>query len=226
LTFAGLFIFNPETLGIIGVTLRMSLVSSLIASVMGIGLGLLLERSRFPLKRIVVRICRTLMGTPPVVAGLVVYLLLMRRGPFGAWGLLFTVPAMVIAQVFIITPIITGMVYTYASRSAPAIRAFAKTMGAGRFQTQVLLIKEMSGEIYFALISAFSRAISEVGAVMIVGGNIQNKTRTMTTAISLLRNTGDFGQGITLGILLLLIAFILQSLSDLLRRNNTAEENI
>jgi len=226
LTFAGLFIFNPETLGIIGVTLRMSLVSSLIASVMGIGLGLLLERSRFPLKRIVVRICRTLMGTPPVVAGLVVYLLLMRRGPFGAWGLLFTVPAMVIAQVFIITPIITGMVYTYASRSAPAIRAFAKTMGAGRFQTQVLLVKEMSGEIYFALISAFSRAISEVGAVMIVGGNIQNKTRTMTTAISLLRNTGDFGQGITLGILLLLIAFILQSLSDLLRRNNTAEENI
>ena len=226
MTFAGLFIFNPETLGIIGVTLRMSLVSSLIASVMGIGLGLLLERSRFPLKRIVVRICRTLMGTPPVVAGLVVYLLLMRRGPFGAWGLLFTVPAMVIAQVFIITPIITGMVYTYASRSAPAIRAFAKTMGAGRFQTQVLLIKEMSGEIYFALISAFSRAISEVGAVMIVGGNIQNKTRTMTTAISLLRNTGDFGQGITLGILLLLIAFILQSLSDLLRRNNTAEENI
>ena len=126
---------------------------------------------------------------------------------------------MVIAQTLIITPIITGMVYTYASRSAQAIRAFAKTMGADRFQTQLLFVKEMSGEIYFAVITAFSRAISEVGAVMIVGGNIQYKTRTMTTAISMLRNTGDFGQGITLGILLLAIAFILQSLSDFLHKN-------
>jgi len=218
--------FNSETLGIIGVTLRMSLASTLIGSVIGTVLGLFLERGRFPGKRIAIRLCRTLMGTPPVVAGLVVYMLLMRRGPFGAWGLLFTVEAMVIAQVFIITPIVAGMVYTYASRSGPAIRAFAKTMGADRFQTQFLLIKEMSPEIYFAVISAFSRAISEVGAVMIVGGNIQHKTRTMTTAISMLRNTGDFAQGITLGILLLVIAFILQSLSDLLRKGEIAEENL
>ena len=203
----------------------MSFASTLVASVLGIILGLALERGRFPGKRIVVRVCRTLMGTPPVVAGLAVYLLLMRRGPLGSWGLLFTVQAMVIAQVLIITPIITGMIYTYASRSALAIRSFAKTMGADRFQTQILLVREMSGEIYFAVITAFSRAISEVGAVMIVGGNIQNKTRTMTTAISLLRNTGDFSQGITLGILLLLIAFVLQSLSDFLRKENTQEDN-
>jgi len=203
----------------------MSFASTLVASVLGIILGLALERGRFPGKRIVVRVCRTLMGTPPVVAGLMVYLLLMRRGPLGSWGLLFTVQAMVIAQVLIITPIITGMIYTYASRSALAIRSFAKTMGADRFQTQILLVREMSGEIYFAVITAFSRAISEVGAVMIVGGNIQNKTRTMTTAISLLRNTGDFSQGITLGILLLLIAFVLQSLSDFLRKENTQEDN-
>ena len=220
------FNFASDTLEIVGVTLRMSLVSTFIASVLGIVLGLLLERNRFPLKRIVVRICRTLMGTPPVVAGLAVYLLLMRRGPFGSWGLLFTVRAMVIAQVLIITPIITGMIYTYAVRSAQTIRAFAKTMGANRFQTQLLFVKEMSGEFYFAVITAFSRAISEVGAVMIVGGNIQHKTRTMTTAISLLRNTGDFSQGITLGIVLLLIAFVLQSLSDLLRRGEVPEENL
>jgi len=222
----GLISFDSETLGIIGVTLRMSLSSTFIASVFGIIMGLSLERRHFPGKRIAVRLCRTLMGTPPVVAGLVVYLLLMRRGPFGAWGLLFTVRAMVIAQVFIITPIITGMVYTYASRSAPAIRAFAKTMGADRFQTQMLFVKEMSGEIYFAIITAFSRSISEVGAVMIVGGNIQYKTRTMTTAISMLRNTGDFGRGITLGVLLLVIAFILQSLSDLLHKGEAPEENL
>ena len=204
----------------------MSFASTFIASVFGIILGLLLERNSFPGKRIVVRICRTLMGMPPVVAGLMVYLLLMRRGPLGSWGLLFTIQAMVIAQVFLITPIITGMVYTYASRSAPAIRAFAKTMGATRVQTHALFVKEMSGEIYFAVISAFSRAISEVGAVMIVGGNIQYKTRTMTTTISMLRNLGDFSQGITLGILLLVIAFTLQSLSDLFHRGEKFEENL
>jgi tungstate transport system permease protein len=204
----------------------MSLFSTFIASALGSIFGLFLERKKFPGKRLVIRICRTLMGTPPVVAGLVVYLLLMRRGPLGAWGLLFTVRAMIIAQTLIITPIITGMVYTYASRLAPAIRAFAKTMGANNTQAQILLVKEMSGEIYFAVIAAFSRAISEVGAVMIVGGNIQHKTRTMTTAISLLRNTGDFAQGITLGLLLLLIAFILQSLSDLLHKDEIPEENM
>lgn len=224
--FFGLINFNSETLGIIGVTLKVSLASTFTGSVLGIIFGLLLERSRFPGKRIAVRLCRTLMGTPPVVAGLAVYLLLMRRGPFGSFSLLFTVRAMVIAQVFIITPIITGMVYTYASRSAPGIRAFAKTMGANRLQTQILCVREMSGEIYFAVISAFSRAISEVGAVMIVGGNIQYKTRTMTTAISLLRNTGDFTQGITLGVLLLAIAFVLQTLSDFLRGGDTPEENL
>jgi tungstate transport system permease protein len=224
--FSGVFNLDFETLEIIGVTLRMSLVSTSIASVLGIIFGLFLERNRFPGKRIVVRICRTLMGMPSVVVGLIVYLLLMRRGPFGSWNLLFTVEAMVLAQVFRTTPIITGMIYTYAARSAPAIRAFAKTMGADRFQTQLLFVREMSGEIYFAVITAFSRSISEVGAVMIVGGNIQHKTRTMTTAISMLRNLGNFNQGITLGILLLLIAFILQSLSDLLHKGEAPEENL
>ena len=223
---AGFLGLSSDTLGIVGVTLRMSLASTAIASVLGIVLGLLLERNSFPGKRIVVRLCRTLMGTPPVVAGLVVYLLLMRRGPLGFFGILFTVRAMVIAQVLIITPITTGMIYTYAVRSAQTIRAFAKTMGADAFQTQLLFVKEMSGEIYFAIITAFSRAISEVGAVMIVGGNIQYKTRTMTTAISMLRNTGDFAQGIALGVLLLIIAFILQSLSDLVHKGEAPEENI
>jgi len=223
--FWDIFNFNSETLGIIGTTLRMSLVSTFISTVLGSTFGLLLEKNNFPGKRIVVRICRTLMGTPPVVAGLVVYLLLMRRGPLGFLGLLFTIEAMVIAQVILITPIITGLVYTYAIRSAPAIRMFAKTMGANRFQTQLLFVKEMKGEFYFAVVTAFSRAISEVGAVMIVGGNIQYRTRTMTTAISMLRNMGDFSQGITLGIILLAIAFALQSLSDMLRRNENSEEN-
>ena len=218
--------FEFETLEIIGITLKMSLASTSIASVLGIIFGLFLEQNHFTGKRVVVRICRTLMGMPSVVAGLMVYLLLMRRGPFGSWNLLFTVRAMVIAQVLLITPIVTGMIYTYAARSAPAIRTFAKTMGATRIQTQLLFIKEMSREIYFAVITAFGRSISEVGAVMIVGGNIQHKTRTMTTTISMLRNLGNFQQGVTLGILLLILAFILQSLSDFFHKEEVPEENI
>jgi len=217
--------FNLDTLEIIFTTLRMSVISTCISTVLGTVFGLLLEKNNFFGKQIVVRVCRTLMGMPPVVVGLIVYLLLMRRGPLGFLGLLFTVEAMVIAQVILITPIITGMVYTYAVRCAPSIRVFANTMGADRLQTYFLFIREMKGEFYFAVVTAFSRAISEVGAVMIVGGNIAHKTRTMTTAISMLRNMGDFSQGITLGILLLVIAFALQSLSDLLRKNEKSEEN-
>jgi tungstate transport system permease protein len=225
LTFFGVLNFNSETLGIIWTTLKMSLTSTIISAFFGINFGLLLERYNFFGKRIVVRICRTLMGTPPVVVGLVVYLLLMRRGPLGFLGILFTIQAMVIAQVLLITPIITGMVYTYSVRNAPLIRSFAKTMGANRLQTFFLFLKELKGEFYFVVIAGFSRAISEVGAVMIVGGNIQHRTRTMTTAISMLRNMGDFSQGITLGIMLLIIAFTLQSLSDLFYKHGI-EENI
>ena len=218
--------FTPEVLGIIGVTLRMAFASTTISSCLGIVLGFLLEKARFPGKRVVVRLCRTLMGTPPVVVGLVVFLLLMRRGPMGFLGLIFTIQGMVFAQVLIITPIVCGMVYSYASRSAPQIRAFARTIGANAFQTRLLMIREMRSEIYFAVIAAFSRSISEVGAVMIVGGNIKHKTRTMTTAISMMRNMGNISEAITLGFVLLLIAFLLQTLSDFLHKDFVGEENI
>jgi tungstate transport system permease protein len=219
-------VFNAEVLGIIGVTLRMAFASTAVGSALGIALGLLLEKAAFPGKRAVVRLCRTLMGTPPVVAGLVVYLLLMRRGPLGFLELLFTVRGMVAAQVCIITPIVCGMVYSYAARSAPQIRAFAVTMGASPAQTRILMIREMGNEMYFVIITGFSRAISEVGSVMIVGGNIQHKTRTMTTAISLMRNMGSYGEAIALGVTLLAIAFLLQSVSDFLRREDGGEENL
>ncbi|MCL2878978.1 MAG: ABC transporter permease [Treponema sp.] len=218
-------IFTSDTLKIIGVTLRMAFASTAVSAVLGIALGLLLEQGQFPGKRAVVRLCRTLMGMPPVVMGLAVYLLLMRKGPLGFLGWIFTVRGMVFAQVLIITPIICGMVYSYASRTAPQIRAFAKTMGATALQTRLLVVRELSHEMYFAVIAGFGRSISEVGAVMIVGGNIQNKTRTMTTAISLMRNMGNYGQAITLGIVLLIIAFLLQSFSDFIRKDTAIEEN-
>jgi tungstate transport system permease protein len=139
--------------------------------------------------------------------------------------MIFTVQGMVFAQVLLITPIICGMVYSYASRTAPQVWAFAKTMGASPFQTRMLMIKEMKNEIYFAVIAGFGRSISEVGAVMIVGGNILGKTRTMTTAISLMRNMGNYGEAITLGIILLVIAFLLQSIADSLHKEKPFEEN-
>lgn len=217
-------IFSPETLGIILLTLRMAFTSTAISACFGIALGLLLEKARFPGKRAVVRLCRTLMGMPPVVMGLIVFLLLMRRGPLGFLGWIFTINGMVFAQVLLITPIICGMVYSYASQTAPQIRAFAKSMGANAFQTRLLTIKEMRSEIYFTVIAGFGRAISEVGAVLIVGGNIQGRTRTMTTAISMMRNMGNYTEAITLGVVLLVIAFLLQTLSDYFHKER-AEEN-
>ncbi len=206
-------------------TLVLSFFSTGISAAIGIPLGLLLEKYDFRGKRVVLRINKTLMGAPPVVIGLLVYLLLMRRGPFGSFRLLFSIRAMVIAQTLIISPIITAMIYSYVNRVAGEIRAFAKTMGANEKQTDLLILREIKNEIYFAIVSGYGRSISEVGAVMLVGGNIKGKTRTMTTAISLLKSQGIFDEGIFLGLTLLAMAFILQSLADFFMSEDEKDEN-
>ena len=192
----------------IRVTVIMSFWSTLIASVLGVFLGLLLERKDFPGKRAVIRLNRTLMGAPPVVIGLLAYMILRKKGPLGDLRWVFTIKGMVFAQVLIITPIICGMVYSYAVRTAPA-----------------LLVKEMKNEIYFAVISGYGRSISEVGAVFLVGGNIKNNTRTMTTAISTLKGAGEYYEGVFLGVVLMLMAFVVQTLADHFQREETGDEN-
>lgn len=216
---------NVGALDAIKTTLILSFSSTTISALLGIPLGLLLERHDFVGKKIIVRINRTLMGVPPVIIGLLVYLLLMRKGPLGSLNMLFTIKGMILAQVLIITPIISGLVYSYVDKRADIIRAFAKTMGANESQTNLLILKEIKNEIYFSIVTGFGRSISEVGAVMLVGGNIKGSTRTMTTAISLLKSQGIFEEGIFLGIILLLIAFILQSLGDYLRKEERSYEN-
>ena len=214
------------TVGVIDsirVTLVMSFWSTLIASMLGIFLGLVLEQTKFPGKKLVVRVNRTLMGAPPVVIGLLTYMLLRKKGPF-RW--VFTIKGMVAAQVLIITPIVCGMVYSYAVRTAPSIRAFARTMGADRHQTARLLLREMKNEIYFAVVSGYGRSISEVGAVFLVGGNIKNSTRTMTTAISTLKGAGDYYEGVFLGVILMLLAFAVQTLAEHFRQEETPDENL
>lgn len=218
-------VINKEVVTIILLTIKLGFCSTLISAMVGIPFGMLLENADFFGKKLIIRINKTLMGLPPVVAGLVVYLLLMRRGIFGNWNLLFSFQAMVIAQLIIITPIISGMFYTTAKNMTPQIRSFAKSMGANGWQTFLLVIKELKNDIYFIVITAFGRSISEVGAVMIVGGNIQNKTRTMTTAISLMRNKGDYSEAITLGVVLLAISFLLQCVVDFFRRYENSHEN-
>lgn len=219
------FFRDVGALHAIKVTLILAFSSTTVATLLGVTFGLLLEKYHFPFKKLVIRINRTLMGVPPVVIGLVVYLLLMRRGPFGSLSLLFTIRGMIIAQVLIITPIISGTVYAYAAKLAPQVRNFAKTVGANEMQTNLLVLKEMRSEIYFAIVSGFGRSISEVGAVMLVGGNIKGRTRTMTTAISLLKSQGIYTEGIMLGVILLCIAFILQTIAEHLKKEDAYDEN-
>ena len=219
------FFQNVGALDAIKVTLLLAFYSTSIATLLGVSFGLLLEKYHFPFKKLVIRINRTLMGVPPVVIGLVVYLLLMRRGPLGSFSLLFTIRGMIIAQVFIITPIISGTVYAYAAKFAPQVRNFAKTVGATPLQTELLVLKEMRSEIYFAIVSGFGRSISEVGAVMLVGGNIKGRTRTMTTAISLLKSQGIYSEGIMLGIILLIMAFIVQTIAEHFKKEDIYDEN-
>ncbi|MBQ1329173.1 MAG: ABC transporter permease [Mogibacterium sp.] len=216
---------DPAVLSAIKVTFEMAFASTLVSAVLGVAIGLWLQNHEFAGKKVVVRINRTLMGVPPVVIGLLVYLLTMRGGLLGPLALLFTVKGMILAQVLIITPIISGMVFSYAESAVPAIKAFAKTMGADKKQTDRLILSELRNEIYFCIITGFGRAISEVGSVMLVGGNIKGHTRTMTTMISLLKSQGIYSEGIGLGVLLLIMAFILQTLSDSVRKEQIRDEN-
>jgi tungstate transport system permease protein len=203
---------NPELRGIIAVTLQMSFFSTLISAVLGLPLGILIGSSEFRLKPWVTRLTNTLMGLPPVVAGLAVFLLLSRSGPLGTLKLLYTVKAMVIAQVILITPIITGLTAGIVSLRAPQIKETAIGMGIPRVKQLAYLFYECRTQLVSTVMAGFGRSIAEVGAVQIVGGNIQFKTRVMTTAIMLQTNIGKFRFAIALGVVLLLLSFAINAL--------------
>lgn len=213
-TIALLFGENGELRQIIGVTLRMSFTSTIIAVCLGIPLGAFLGLSSFRGKRLVMRILHTLMGLPPVVAGLIVYMLVSRSGPLGDLKLLYTITAMVFAQVLIITPIAAGTTASIVSARAPLMRETALGMGISRGRHLLYTLYECRRQLCSVLFIGFGRAISEVGAAQIIGGNIQYKTRVMTTAIVLETNKGRFEMAIALGIILLIIAFIINSLAQ------------
>ena len=209
---------DAELLNILSVTARMSLQSSLIALLLGVPLGIWLGDSRFPGRGILLVINRTLMGMPPVVCGLLFYMLFSGVGPLRHMKLLFTVKIMVLAQVALITPIVIGTMETYVSGIAPAVRETAKGLGLGRLKTFALLCNECLYPIISAYLLAFARSIAEVGAVSMVGGAISWKTNVMTTAIMQYTNRGNFSLGIALGMILLAVSLLVNILISLLQR--------
>ena len=209
---------NAELMNILSVTARMSLQSSVIALLLGLPMGIWLGSCKFPGRNALLIANRTLMGMPPVVCGLVFYMLFSGVGPFRHLKLLFTVEIMVMAQVVLITPIVVGNMETYVSGVAPAVRETAKGLGFGVFKTFRLLCNECVYPIISAYLLAFVRSIAEVGAVSMVGGAIAWKTNVMTTAIMQHTNRGNFSLGIALGIILLTISLVVNIVISLLQR--------
>ena len=209
---------DAELLDILGVTAEMSIRSSILALLIGLPIGIWLGACKFPGRNVLLVANRTLMGMPPVVCGLIFYMLFSGVGPFRHMRLLFTVDIMIMAQIVLITPIVVGNMETYVASVAPAVRETAKGLGLSGFKTFLLLCNECVYQIISAYLLAFSRSIAEVGAVSMVGGAIAWKTNVMTTAIMQYTNRGSFTLGVALGIILLSLSLIVNILISLLQR--------
>ena len=202
---------------IIGVTMEMTLCSSLLALLLGVPWGTWLGISVFRGRKILVVIDRAFMGLPPVVCGLFCYLLFSGVGPLRGLHLLYTVTGMVIAQIILLLPMAVGMMESYANGIAPSIRETSLGLGFGRFKMLVLTINESRYHIISTYLFLLGRAMGEVGAVSIVGGAIMFKTNVMTTAIMNYTSMGNFTTALALGVILLLISLILNIIAALIQ---------
>ena len=200
--------FNPELVRIIGLSLQVSGLALLLATLLGVPCGALLALRPFPLRGLILGILNTGMGLPPVVVGLFLYLILSRSGPLGFLALLYTPSAMVIAQTILAFPIVASLSHAAIIGVDPIIRVAAQTLGATPRQEAVTVVLEARYGIMAAIIAAFGRVSAEVGAVLMVGGNIANYTRVMTTTIALETDKGNFDLGIALGIILLTLSLL------------------
>ncbi len=214
--FEMLMSMDREILQIIGVTLRMSFFSTTISCLIGMPLGVLMNITSFKGKRTVKKIINTLMGLPPVVAGLIVYMLFTKYGIFGSINLLFTVEVMVVAQCLLITPVVISLTSSVCSVGGKNLLETARGLSFGKLKIMRLFLLQNRTALLSVVLTAFGRSIAEVGAVSIVGGNIQWKTRVMTTAIMLETNKGNFTFALALGMILLVISFAVNILASLL----------
>jgi tungstate transport system permease protein len=203
-----IFSADPALYEIIFLSLRVTGLALLISALIGIPTGATLGLSRIRARGLVTALLYTGMGLPPVVVGLFVYLMLSRSGPFGVLGWLFTPSAMIVAQLIIAFPLVAGLTMTAVQGVDPALRVQVRSLGATRWQEMWAVLREARLGVVAAIVAAFGGIISEVGAVMLVGGNIEGKTRVLTTAIVLNTRTGEFSLALALGIILLALAFV------------------
>lgn len=202
-----LWSLDKDLLIIISLSLKISFFSTLISGLAGVPLGLVIALNDFRGKPLVTTVLNTLLSLPTVVIGLFVYSFISRRGLLGSMGLLYTPKAMIIGQIILILPIITTLTITALSRIDGRYRKTALTLGANPLQTAFVIVREARFGILASVIVAFGRVIAEVGISMMLGGNARGFTRTMTTAMALEFDKGEFTMSIALGIVLLLISF-------------------
>ncbi|MCJ7484362.1 MAG: ABC transporter permease [Thermodesulfovibrionales bacterium] len=209
---------DRELLSIILLSLEVSGIALVIASSLGIPAGSILGLKKFRGRGFIISLSNTFMGLPPVVVGLFVYLLLSRRGPIGFMALLYTPSAMITAQTILVFPIVTSLCHSAVISVDPIIRQAAVTLGATPFQAALTVIKEARYGILSGVIAGLGRAMGEVGAILIVGGNIAGYTRVMTTTIALETDKGNFELALALGIILLIISLLINIGLHLIQR--------
>jgi tungstate transport system permease protein len=209
---------DAELLGIIFLSLNVSGVALIIATVIGLPVGSLTGFKKFPGRGLLVSILNTFMGLPPVVVGLFLYLILSRSGPFGFLALLYSPTAMIIAQSILAFPIVASISHSSIISVDPIIKQASMTLGATPFQVSLNIIKEARYGIMSGIIAGFGRVMAEVGAVLMVGGNIAGYTRVMTTTIALETDKGNFELALALGIILLTLSLFINIMLHLFQR--------
>jgi tungstate transport system permease protein len=209
---------DPALMAIVRLSLVVSLTAAACAALIGVPFGALLALTRFPGRQAVIVVLNALMGLPPVVVGLAIYLLLSRSGPLGSFGLLFTPQAMIAAQTVLVTPIIAALARQSIEDLWIEYRDELAAMNVGPLRRIGTLVRDARFGLVTALLAGFGRAAAEVGAVMIVGGNIDGFTRTMTTAIALETSKGDLPLAMGLGIVLIVLVIIVNALAWTARR--------
>lgn len=210
--FSLIFSLDREVFQIVLFSLRVSSTAIILAALLGIPLGFLIAVKNFRGKKFVLVLVNNALALPTVVVGLLVYSFISRVGPLGYFGLLYTPTAVIIGQFLLATPIIIALTHSAIQGIDTKVRSTALTLGATEIQAAWAVIKEARFAVMSAVIAGFGRIIAEVGAAMMLGGNIKGSTRTMTTAISLETSKGEFGFGIALGIILLLISLSINAL--------------
>jgi ABC-type tungstate transport system substrate-binding protein len=207
---------DVQLLGIVALSLRVSLTACMVGALFGLALGAWLAVARFPGHQVLVWAVNTLLALPSVVVGLLVYLLLSRSGPLGSWGILFTPTAMVIAQSILVVPLIAALSRRLVADALAQGGDQLRSLGAGALTTAALMLLHERLAVLTVLLTAFGRAVAEVGAVMIVGGNIAGVTRVMTTAIALETSKGDLPLALALGLVLLGVVGLIHAAIGLL----------